>query len=251
MKHPILLFCAIALSLFLASFTKPIPISWPLVFENETVTQHLAYSTLYNHSAHQPLWVAYTITPESITGSAERTNKFMKDPAISPSTCVSGDYAKSGFDRGHLAPAADMKFSQEAMKESFYMSNICPQRPGLNRLIWKSLETQVRNWAKMSKSIFVVAGPIFAKDIPHETIGKKNKIFVPEYFFKALLDTNGSDRMIGFIFKNSSSNLSISEHAVSIDKIEEYIGRDLFPQLPVKLQEKLESRVNIDSWFKP
>ena len=114
--------------------------SWaiPAILPIETVTQHSAYSLVYNHKHMQANWVAYNLTYGNTIGGAERSSKFSIDPAISPRTAVTSDYTKTGYDRGHLAPAGDMKFSAQAMAESFYMSNVSPQLPGFNRGIWKN-----------------------------------------------------------------------------------------------------------------
>ena len=96
----------------------------PAILPTETVTQHSAYSLVYNHKHMQAKWVAYNLTYGNTVGGAERSSKFSIDPSISPRTAVTSDYTKTGYDRGHLAPAGDMKFSAQAMSESFYMSNV-------------------------------------------------------------------------------------------------------------------------------
>ena len=97
---------------------------------------------------------------------------------------TNADYTRSGYDKGHMAPAADMKWSPQAMEESFYFSNMCPQHPQLNRRGWKNLEEKIRDWAIADSAIIIICGPIVAKQ--PKTIGK-NKVVVPQQFFKVVL----------------------------------------------------------------
>ena len=134
--------------------------------EHDSVIQHNAYSLSFNLDYHQANWVAYLLTraevdPLVLEGNrVKRSNEFIADPFIK-GTDLSSDYYKSGYDRGHLAPAGDMTFSRVAMDESFYYTNMSPQVASFNRGIWKKLETQVRNWAIEYDSLYVVTGPIF------------------------------------------------------------------------------------------
>lgn len=236
---------------FLFSFTqsnlKVLPIECPSLFENEVPTQHLGYITSYNHIHHQPNWVAYTLTPQKLNGVAERTNKFMPDPLIHPETCNTKDYTKSGFDRGHLAPAADMTWSLDAMKESFYMSNITPQKPQFNRGVWKTLEEQVRNWARNSKSLFIVTGPILKGNLTHK-IGKTHLITVPNLFFKAIADTSHSGNGIAFVIQNEGSSLPLSHFVITIDSLEKLTGRNFYQNIPQKKQINIEKKSNLKYW---
>ena len=236
---------------FLFSFSlipsQVLPLECPSLFENEIATHHLGYITSYNHSHHQPNWVAYTLTPQKLNGAAERTNKFLPDPLIHPETCNTKDYSKSGFDRGHLAPAADMTWSLEAMKESFYMSNITPQRPQFNRGIWKKLEEQVRQWARTSTSLFIVTGPILKGHLT-EQIGRDHKITVPNFFFKAIADTSQNGNGIAFVIQNEGSHLPLSHFVITIDSLEKLTGRDFFHNIPQKKQITIEKKSNLKHW---
>ncbi len=207
--------------------------SWgcPLINAGEKITKHSAYCVSYNHIHMQANWVAYELRLSNTIGAAERESRFIVDPIIIPRTARTEDYTKSGFDRGHLAPAADMKFSEQAMKESFYTSNISPQRPGLNRGIWKQLEEKIRDWAPANRPLFIVTGPVLT-DTLSQYIGRYNRISVPKRFFKVVLDTAQPARAIGFVFSNMGSTLPLSSFALSIDAVEKITGRDLFPNLP-------------------
>jgi endonuclease G len=164
------------------------------------------------------------------------------------------DYTKSGYDRGHLAPAGDFKFSQQLTKQSFFMSNISPQTPQFNRGIWKSLEEQVRSWALRDGGLYVVTGPVLRSGLP--TIGRTNEVAVPDSFYKVLLYCRkGSDpeiRMIGFLLKNEPSNESLKSHVVPVDAIEQATGLDFFPKIPDDLERRLESQSRsqmVNQWF--
>ena len=132
----------------------------PYFEDASTVTRYAGFMLKYNEQYEQAEWVAYQLTAAEVLGTLERTNNFKADPNIETESAALRDYRGSGFDRGHLAPAADMKWSTAAMSESFLMSNMSPQRPGFNRGIWKKLEGLVRRWAEENEEIYVVTGPI-------------------------------------------------------------------------------------------
>lgn len=116
---------------------------------SEQVIRHEGYTVSYNSDYKIANWVAYELTAEEAKSKkTERSNKFVPDPMVKGATATNEDYTRTGYDRGHMAPAGDMKWSAKAMRESFYFSNICPQKPALNRGIWKELEEQSRLWAK-------------------------------------------------------------------------------------------------------
>jgi len=230
--------------------------------KTETLTFHTGYTTSYNHEHHIPNWVAYELSPSELNGINERTDKFLADPNIKPSTCVSGDYTKSGYDRGHLAPAGDMTWSTLAMKESFFMSNICPQSPPLNRGIWKDLESEVRKYVSdKNHSLFIITGPIIESKLESYknwqlgTIGKSHQVSVPRYCFKALLDTVGIDKSVAYIIPNSTPGISFQQyknvyggHAnfrITVDSLERVLGRNLYPKLPKNTENKAESKIGI------
>ena len=96
----------------------------------------------------QPAWVIYRLTKQqALTKAAKRDDNFKEDPSVPTGSATLADYRRSGYDRGHLAPAADMAYSRQTMEDSFFMSNMSPQRPAFNRGIWKDLEAQVRDFA--------------------------------------------------------------------------------------------------------
>lgn len=176
----------------------------------------------------------------------DRTDEFIPDPAVSTGTATVGDYLKSGYDRGHLAPAADMGWSQQAMAESFYFSNMSPQVPGFNRGIWKNLEEQVRTWAKAYDSIYVVTGPVLKDGLVQ--IGS-NGVSIPKYYYKVILDNTGGDaKAIGFLMPNEASKEPLEKFAVSVDQVEQETGIDFFNKLPDSRENAFEKEVCIPCW---
>lgn len=224
-----------------------LPLECPSLLDGENPTKHIGYITSYNHQHEQANWVAYTLSPQKLMGVVERSNKFSPDPLITPETANTHDYTKSGFDRGHLAPAADMKYSETAMRECFYLSNISPQAPKFNRGIWKKLEEKVRDWASKTNQIFIVTGPILNNHLVNK-IGREHQITVPEYFFKAVVDTNKMGNGIAFVMKNQGSQLPLKTFAITIDSLERLTGRNFYFQIPQKKQEKIEKTVHFEHW---
>ena len=214
-------------------------------FAFDSVVNHYAYSLSFNQKYHQANWVAYQLTRAETSKLFDRENKFVSDPLI-PGTDLSLDYEKSGYDRGHLAPAADMGFSKITMTESFYYSNMSPQVPGFNRGIWKQLEEQTRNWAIEYDSLYIVVGPIFSDSM--KVIGP-HQIAVPNSYYKVILDNHkGKEKMIGFVMLNESSKNSLQSFVVTVDSVEVLTGIDFFPLLEDSLETKLESLVLLNSW---
>ena len=145
----------------------------PHYTNDSEIIQHTGYALKYNEQYEQAEWVAYQLTIEEVNGNYERSDNFRKDSHISTGSATLKDYRNSGFDRGHLIPASDMKWSPDAMSSSFYMSNMSPQDPSFNRGIWKKLEEQIRSWAVENREIYVVTGPVLT-DGPYQTIGDYN-----------------------------------------------------------------------------
>ncbi|MFN3840270.1 MAG: DNA/RNA non-specific endonuclease [Cyclobacteriaceae bacterium] len=218
----------------------------PQLKADDVLIEHTGFALVYDEAHEQAKWVAYELTLEETLAGAERSNKFIPDPKISTGTATDRDYKGSGYDRGHLAPAADMSWSDQAMKESFYFSNISPQVPSFNRGIWKQLEMQVRKWARLDSAVHVVTGPILTEGLP--AIGLNN-VTVPAYFYKALLVyRNYQQKAIAFIIPNEKSALPIGRFAVTVDSLEQLTGLNFFPALPADIENKLESSVCLTCW---
>lgn len=211
-----------------------------------SVISHTGFSLVYNETHEQASWVAYELTREKTAKGVERTDKFLPDPKVITGTATNKDYEKSGYDRGHLAPAADMSWSETAMAESFYFSNMSPQLPGFNRGVWKRMEEQVRLWAVENEKIYVITGPILSDGL--KTIGENN-VSVPDYYYKVILDYSFPDvKGIGFIFPNESSSSSLQHFAISIDSVEILTGIDFFPSLPDVHEYLIEKTLCIPCW---
>jgi len=212
----------------------------------ETIITHTAYSFSYNEPHEQANWVAHLLTKEKTQKAFERSNKFLPDPEVKTQTANDADYKSSGYDRGHLAPAADMSWSEITMQESFYYSNMSPQVPSFNRGIWKKCEELVRSWASENDSIYIVTGPVLKEGLP--TIGE-NKISVPNYYYKVILDySSPSIKGIGFIFPNAASSEALENFTISIDSVEAFTGIDFYPSLPDEQEELIEKIKCIDCW---
>lgn len=218
----------------------------PKTNPNEIIITHVGYSLVYNEQYEQAKWVAYQLTKEETVKSWERGNAFKEDPEVKTMTASNQDYAGSGFDRGHLAPAADMGWSSISMSESFYYSNMSPQNPTFNRGIWKQLEGLVRNWAIENDTLYVVTGPVLTYNLV--TIGP-NQVAVPDYFFKVILDySKPVIKGIGFIMANIGSDSPLQNYAVTIDSVEKFTGIDFFPLLPDDEEGKIEEKCCIECW---
>lgn len=208
---------------------------------------HSYYTLSYNEAYEQANWVYYSLTDSMIlNGGEERSNKFKIDKLVASGSAKSSDYTKSGYDRGHLCPAADMGFSQTAMEESFLMSNISPQVPDFNRGIWKELETTIRKWAIKERHIIVVTGPIFKEN--NGTIGKE-QVLVPGYFFKLIYDATDEPKLIAFILPNAKSDRPLTDFSVSVNEVEKQTGFDFFSQLPDDVETRLETNIQLAGWF--
>lgn len=213
----------------------------------EQLIEHVGYTVSYNPSWRIPNWVAYVLTKEEVQGDEERSNHFRPDPMVKGDPVVTKDYSKSGYDRGHMAPAADMKWSEQAMRESFYMTNICPQHHSNNAGDWKDLEELVRDLASRYDSIYVVCGPLV--DDVSRTIGTERKIVVPGAFYKALLRrTSRGWTAIGFRMVNGPGNQPLMTYMLPVDAIEQEAGIDLFCALPDSIANVIEADYNISDW---
>ena len=211
------------------------------------VCHYSGFTSYFNPETHIPNCVAYEIIESETTGDEPRKKSFEADHTID-GCAESSDYRNSGYDRGHMAPAADMKWSKVAMEESFLMTNICPQVKSLNSGIWHRLEQRVREWAARDSSIIVVCGPIFTPGKPVEQIGEIG-VAVPHRFFKALY-APGRNIGIAFIFDNDKVKGELRKYAVTIDSVERETWLDLFYNLPDDIENEVETQCNYKLWEK-
>lgn len=205
------------------------------------------YVASYNKDTKIANWVMWHLTSERLTGPAKRKNSgFEEDGDVPLPRAMDRDYSRSGYDRGHLCPAGDNKFSDKAMAQSFLFTNICPQDPNLNRGDWNEMEQQCRRWAEQYGDIYVVAGPILFRG-KHKTIGR-NKVTVPEAFFKVVLCLQGKPKGIGFIYRNEEGNRPKGDYVNSIREVERLTGFDFFSRLEDGLENKVERTADFGSW---
>ena len=197
---------------------------------DEDIIVHTGYTASYNHQTLVPNWVAWELTAEEVEGDCNGSYSFSRDPDVKNPKAQREDYKNSGYDKGHMAPRADMKWSEKALEESYYFTNICPQNHQMNSQGWRKIEELTRSLAKHYGSVFIVCGPIFDEH-RYGTIGK-NGLQVPDRFFKALaINVDGDVKTVAFLMDNNKQNKSPKHYAVSVDSVEAVIGRNLFPQV--------------------
>ena len=213
---------------------------------SETIKKRYSYTVSYNHEMKNPNWVAWTITAKHASGKVQRMD-FSDDEDMPDPKGYLSDYYNSGYDRGHMCPAGDNKWSEKAMEDCFLITNMCPQNGGLNRGAWNSIEQQCRAWAKKYGKVYVVCGPIYLNK-QHRKIGK-NKVVVPEAFFKVVLCTKGTPKAIGFICRNQSQKgKDKADFINTIDEVERITGYDFFSKLPDNVEKKVEAYADINEW---
>ena len=260
LKRIIFLFLVLVILFIVLSFLTPTESEMddynPTYIENLEIPQggngeiikHTGYTLSYNEEYEVPQWVAYELTREEVTTqTTERKDNFREDKAVTAGSATLNDYKQSGYDRGHMAPAADFRWSFGAMNDTFYLSNMCPQTHSFNAGIWSDLESAIRSMAYEDGSIYVVTGPVLT-DGPYDTIGE-NGVAVPSYFYKVVLDySEPTLKAIGFILPHENSKNPLSYFAVTVDEVEERTGLDFFPLLPDSTEEKLESSLDTSLW---
>jgi endonuclease G, mitochondrial len=210
----------------------------PAVVDGQAIYQRSGFSFSYDAKSHLASWVAYTLTPQLVKEKVvERATAFQPDSDVAESP-KPADYRKSGYDKGHLAPAADFRWSPDAMKDCFLMTNMAPQLPAFNRRIWKNLETRVREWAETQPHSYIVTGPVLTEPCESHLKG----ICVPKKFFKVMLQTDGQRyRAIGFVIPQHYKNADLVPYAQSIDEVERVAGLDFFPALPDNVENQVEA----------
>lgn len=217
---------------------------------NEIILHHKGYSVGYNTENLLPNWVAWELYKEKLTEDASRYKKFLPDPDLPKEYAITThEYTHSGWNRGHMCPAADNKWDADAMKESFYTTNICPQNENLNKGDWNDLEEACREWA-MTESVYIVCGPVLYKEPVYGFIGKEFEIRVPEAFYKVVLKgiESGNPQAIGFIFKNQSGNNKLYKYVNTIDEVERITGIDFFPALDDEIETQVEAKYDLEQW---
>ncbi len=213
---------------------------------DEVLIEYKGMNISFNPWLHIPNWVAWELTRNEASGTEPRAEKFACDKSVAGCPTPK-DYLRSGYDRGHMAPAADMKWDTEAMEQSFFMTNICPQAKSLNTGTWKRLEEKCRTWAEIDSAIVIVCGPV-VNDKINKYIGD-TRVAVPQRFFKVIASPySNPPRGIGFIMPNDKVKGGMQACAVTIDSIETVTGHDFFSALPDEIESKIESQCKFHYW---
>lgn len=203
-----------------------------------------AYTLSYNKDWVNCNWVYWKLTKEHCKGNNQRENeKFVEDNEVQGRKATHQDYVQSGYDRGHMCPAGDNKWSKEAIGETFKLSNICPQNHNLNTGDWNDLEQACRLWAKTYGEVYIVCGPIYYNGVRNRI---KNKVGIPDAFFKCVVRLNENPSGLGFIYKNVGKHNEMESYVCTIDEVEKRTGLDFFKGLPN--ESFIESKADFGSW---
>lgn len=208
---------------------------------SEQILKRTGYVVSYNKQTRIPNWVAWHLTAAHVEGRVQRENyAFHEDMEVKAPRATDNDYYNSRFDRGHMCPAGDNKWSAKAMEETFLFTNICPQNHALNKEGWNDLEIACRRWAKKYGDLYIVCGPILGNE-PYKTIGR-NKVVVPESFFKVILAMKPEPKAIAFVYENHGhNNPKMFKNATTVDEVERLTGINFFPQLDDVTEDRVEA----------
>lgn len=214
----------------------------------ERLMQRTGYVLSYNADTRNPHWVAWKLTAERLEEGTKRIDRFRSDPDLPRAQAVTpNNYNRSGWDKGHLCPAGDNTWSKEAMLESFYMTNMSPQHPNLNRGDWNELEGKCRQWLEKDSCLYIVAGPVFYEYLTPRTIGK-DLVRVPDAFFKVILCLHGEPRAVGFVYPNERGNRPLHSYMTTVREVEQLTEIDFFSALPDSIEHRIESRYIPADW---
>ena len=258
--YTILLICAIVGYWFFENFYTPdtysdtntqglqtdIPIDFMPSSTTGAIVEHSHFMLSYNEPFEQAEWVAYTLKKEHLTYDDRKRPYFIEDPKVTTKSADWRNYKGSGYDRGHLCPAGDRRFSEQAYNETFYTSNISPQDRDFNAGVWNRLEMKVRQWAKRYNELFVVTGGVLESGL--EEIGEED-VDVPRYYYKIVARGNPKKpKILAFLFQGRESTKPLRQFAVTVDEIEKRTGIDFFEKLSDATEAGLEGEVEIDGW---
>ncbi|OMP30990.1 DNA/RNA non-specific endonuclease [Mangrovimonas sp. DI 80] len=210
------------------------------------VIHHDSYSLSYSEEHEQAEWVAYELRKDHLSDLDFKRPYFEIDSTVKTGAAHWRNYKNSGYDRGHLCPAGDRRYSLEAYYETFLTSNISPQDHYFNAGVWNRLEEQTRRWAKEYNSVFVVTGGVLTKNL--KTIGEEH-VSVPDYFYKVIFDDSNSEvKIIAFLIPAKESSEHLNNFVVSVDSLEHITGIDFFPELEDNLENTLEASEEYSDW---
>jgi len=209
--------------------------------------EYAGFRVGFNPVMHVPNYVAWELTADRTDGPCSRKGvSFQADPAVDGCP-TPADYRRSGYDRGHMAPAADMKWDSTAMAQCHYLTNIAPQAQQLNTGAWNRLENLCRKWARRYGRVIIVAGPILTDRISRH-IGS-TQVAVPDRYYKVVMAPDARPPMgIGFIMPNAYVEGGVQQTAMSIDQVEAVTGMDFFSALTDSLEADVESQTSFHQW---
>ena len=213
---------------------------------SEQLLERTSYMVSYNKNTKLPNWVAWHLSGEHADGEINRFGGYWEDEEVPKPRATKEDYKACGWSHGHMCPAGDNKWDSIAMKETFLLTNICPQHRSLNSGLWNRIEQDCRKWAKKYGEVYIVCGPVLLNR-EHETIGE-NKVVVPEAFFKVILCLKGKPKAIGFIVRNNEGTKKKDQYVNTVDDVERITGMDFFPALPDDIENEVEAYANLDDW---
>lgn len=210
------------------------------------IVHHQGYSLSYSEAHEQAEWVAYELKKSHLSNINFNRPYFEIDKAVKTKAAHWRNYKNSGYDRGHLCPAGDRKYSKSAHDETFLTSNISPQTHEFNSGIWNTLEQKVRYWASKYDGVFVATGGVLENSL--QTIGEE-KVSVPRQFYKIVMDNNtGKTKAIAFLLPHKDSNKPLYQFVTSVDNIEKLTGIDFFPELDDDIENKIEASTSYKAW---
>lgn len=211
--------------------------------------RRFGYTTGYSSEWRLPVWVAWQLTAEHTTGEYKRKGvSYREDDEVAWPKATNADYSGSGYDRGHMCPSGDNKWSSKAQEDCFLFTNMCPQSHNLNGGDWNDLEMKCRTWAKCYGDIYIICGPVFRSSKPDRTIGR-NKVWVPDGFYKVVLRTDGAEcETIGFYYDNDDGHQPMSYYVRTVDEIEAMTGLDFFSGLRDDWEKRAEAKADLADW---
>lgn len=211
----------------------------------EQILVRTGYITSYNKDTRCPNWTAWRLTSDHTSGPYKRKGvSFHEDDEVPFPKAQNADYQRSGYDRGHMCPSGDNKWSQQAQEDCFLFTNMCPQSHDLNSGDWNDLEQKCRKWAEREGCIYIVCGPVFRQK---KTIGR-SKVAVPDGFYKVVLCMNGTPKAIGFYYDNEDGRRPMSAYVHTVDDIERMTGIDFFASLPDAIENRVEASADAKEW---
>lgn len=224
----------------------------------EKILRREGFTVSYNATTKTPNWVAWHLTKGHTYGKARRENQvFEEDREVAAPRATLNDYYNSRYDRGHMCPAGDNKWSEEAMNQSFLLTNVCPQNHGMNKNAWNDLEIQCRTWAREYGAVDIVCGPIFRgvsyekgliKPSSSQRFIGRNRVWVPDAFFKVVLCRGRSPKALGFIYENRGGQQTLADCVRSVDEIEQLTGIDFFYLLADDVENRVEAEAKLREW---